>query len=253
MQDKLAGVNSIMEALRGKRKIHKIFVQEGRGGKKIEDLLSLAKKKGIFWQYIEKQRLDGMYTAANHQGIVALVDSYQYADIDEILEKAALSGQEPFIIILDGIEDPQNLGSIIRTAECAGIHGIIIPQHNSVEVTAAVARASAGAVEHMLIARETNLVNCLKKLKQIGFWVIGADMEGECDYFSCNIPSPVVIVIGGEGTGMRKLVRQNCDLLVKIPMRGQISSLNASVAAGLIIYEVIRQQSTEGQVLTIST
>jgi len=245
MQEKLAGVNSIMEALRGKRKIHKIYVQEGRGGKKIEDLLRLVKKKGIFWQYVEKTRLDGMYTTANHQGIIAVVDSYQYSDIDEILEKAALSGDPPFIIVLDGIEDPQNLGSIIRTAEGAGVHGIIIPQHNSAEITAAAARSSAGAIEHMLVARETNLVNCLKKLKENGFWVVGADMTAEDDYYTTEIPNPTVLIVGGEGGGIRKLVRENCDLLVKVPMRGQISSLNASVAAGLIIYEVIRQQSTK--------
>jgi 23S rRNA (guanosine2251-2'-O)-methyltransferase len=184
-----------------------------------------------------------MYTTANHQGIIALVDSYEYADLDEILEKAFLSSAPPFIVVLDGIEDPQNLGSIIRTSECAGVHGIIIPQHNSVEVTGTVARTSAGAIEHMLIARETNLVNCLRKLKEKGFWIVGADMAAERDYFNCEIPSPTVLVVGGEGTGIRKLVRETCDISVKIPMRGQISSLNASVAAGLIIYEVIRQQS----------
>jgi 23S rRNA (guanosine2251-2'-O)-methyltransferase len=241
MQEKLAGVNSIMEALRGKRRVHKIFIQEGRGGKRIEELLQMARKKGIYFQYVDKQRLDGMYTIANHQGVVAQVDSYEYSSMDEILEQAALEGKEPFILILDGIEDPQNLGSIIRTAECAGIHGIIIPQHNSSEVTGAVARASAGAVEHMRIARETNLVNCIKSLKDKGLWVVGADMEGR-EYYGCQMPSPTALVIGGEGTGIRRLVRQNCDLLVSIPMLGSISSLNASVAAGLIIYEVVRQR-----------
>jgi len=241
MQEKLAGVNSIMEALRGKRKVHKIYIQEGRGGKRIDELLRVAQKKGIYWQYVDKQRLDGMYTTSNHQGVIAQVDCFEYSSIDEILEQAALQGKEPFILILDGIEDPQNLGSIIRTAECAGIHGIIIPQHSSAEVTAAVARASVGAIEHIPIARETNLVNCIKSLKEKGLWVIGADMDGS-EYFSCQIPSPTALVIGGEGTGIRKLVRQNCDMLVSIPMMGLISSLNASVAAGLIIYEVVRQR-----------
>lgn len=241
MQEKLAGVNSIMEALRGKRRVHKIYVQEGRAGKRIDELLQIAKKKGIFFQYVDKQRLDQMYTTANHQGVIAQVDSYEYSSVDEILEQAALLGKEPFILILDGIEDPQNLGSIIRTAECAGVHGIIIPQHNSSEVTAAVSRASAGAVEHIPIARETNLVNCIKRLKEKGLWVVGADMEGS-EYFSCQMPSPTVLVIGGEGSGIRRLVRQNCDMLVSIPMTGLISSLNASVAAGLVIYEVVRQR-----------
>ncbi|HNW33993.1 MAG TPA: TrmH family RNA methyltransferase, partial [Candidatus Ozemobacteraceae bacterium] len=160
------------------RKVHKIFVQEGRGGKKVEELVKLAQKKGIFVQYVEKQRLDQMYTVSNHQGIIAQVESYEYSSVDEILEHAAITGKEPFLLILDGIEDPQNMGSIMRTAVCAGVQGIIIPQHNSSEVTAAVARASAGAVEHIMIARETNLVNCIKHLKTKGLWVIGADMQG---------------------------------------------------------------------------
>ncbi len=247
MQEKLAGVNSIMEAMRGKRKIHKIYIQEGRLGKRIEELLQTAKKKGIYWQQVDKQRLDQMYTTANHQGVVAIVDSYEYSSVDEILEKAALIGQEPFILILDGMEDPQNLGSIIRTAECAGVHGIVIPQHNSSEVTTAVVRASAGAVEHMLVARETNLVNCIKYLKEKGLWVVGADIEGSSDYFNCKLPSPTAIVIGGEGQGIRRLVRQNCDILVKIPMMGLVSSLNASVAASIIVYEVVRQRMHAGR------
>jgi 23S rRNA (guanosine2251-2'-O)-methyltransferase len=182
-----------------------------------------------------------MYTVANHQGVVALVDSYEYSRLEEILENAALKKEPPFVLLLDGIEDPQNMGSIIRTAECAGVHGVIIPQHNSVEITAAVVRASAGAVEHMLVARVTNLVNCIKDLKKQGLWVVGADMEGTA-YNLSNIPAPTALVIGGEGSGIRKLVRQNCDMLVSIPMSGKVSSLNASVAAGLIIYEVIRQR-----------
>lgn len=245
MQDKLAGVNSIMEALNGRRKIHKIFVQEGRGGKRIEELLKQAEKRGIYWQYVDRQRLDQMYTQANHQGIVAQVDSFAYSSIEEIMEKAALSGREPFILILDGIEDPQNMGSIMRTAECAGVHGIIVPRHHSSEITPAVVRASAGAVEHMLVARETNLVNTIKALKKNGLWIVAADMDGEQDYFRCQIPSPTVLVVGGEGQGVRRLVKENCDMVLKIPMMGSIQSLNASVAAGLIIYEVLRQRQTD--------
>ncbi len=243
MQELLAGVNSIMEALKGRRKIEKIFLQEGRQGKRLEDLLRLAQRKGVYVQYVEKQKLDQMYTLSNHQGVVARVESYEYAEIGEVLEIAALKGQSPFLLILDGIEDPQNMGSIIRTAECAGVHGIIIPRHHSVEITAAVARASAGAAEHMPIVKETNLVNVIKELKAKGFWVIGADMDGHQDYFSASIPSPTVLVIGGEGQGMRRLVKENCDIILKIPMRGKVNSLNAAVASALLIYEVIRQQS----------
>ncbi len=242
MKDKLAGVNSIMEALRAGRKIHKIYIQEGREGKRIEELTNLAASRGIYMQYVEKQRLDKMYTQTNHQGIVAQVESYQYSDIEEVLELAAMQGEAPFILILDGIEDPQNLGSIIRTAECAGVHGLVIPRHNSVEVTDTVARASAGAVEYMKIVQETNVVNTINYLKKQGLWVIGADMTGDRNYYTASMPSPTVLVIGGEGRGMRRLVKENCDIIVKIPMVGRIESLNASVAAALLIYEVVRQR-----------
>ncbi|HHW60507.1 MAG TPA: 23S rRNA (guanosine(2251)-2'-O)-methyltransferase RlmB [Syntrophomonadaceae bacterium] len=243
MAEKIAGVNAIMEAIRGKRKVQKIFIQEGRGGKKVQDLLNLASKRGIYWQYVEKQRLDQLYTGGNHQGIVAQVEDYEYASVEEILESAALKGEEPFLLILDGIEDPQNLGSIIRTAECAGVHGIILPRHHSCEISGAVSRASAGALEHILIAQEHNLVNTIQDLKKRGFWVTAADMEGEELYHRASIPAPTVLVIGGESRGIRRLVKENCDLIVRIPMQGKLQSLNASVAAALMIYEVVRQRT----------
>lgn len=242
MKEKLAGVNSIMEALRGRRRVHKIYIQEGRGGKRMEELTALAGKRGVFCQYVEKTKLDSMYTAGNHQGVVAQVDTYEYSSLEEILEYAAMRGEAPLLLILDGIEDPQNLGSIIRTAECAGVHGVIIPRHNATEITSAVARASAGAVEHMRMVMETNLVSCITKLKKYGLWIIAVDMDGKQDYFASSLPSPTALVIGGEGQGIRRLVKENCDLIVKIPMSGAISSLNASVAASLVIYEVLRQR-----------
>ena len=245
MKEKLAGVNSIMEALRGRRRVHKIYIQEGRGGKRIEELITLAGKRGVFWQYIEKTKLDAMYTLGNHQGVVAQVDTYEYSSLEEMLEYAAMRGEAPLLLILDGIEDPQNLGSIIRTAECAGVHGIIIPKHNATEITSAVARASAGAVEHMRMAMETNLVSCINKLKTHGLWIVAVDMDGKQDYFSSALPSPTALVIGGEGQGIRRLVKENCDLIVKIPMAGAINSLNASIAAGLVIYEVLRQRQLQ--------
>lgn len=247
MTEKLAGVNSIMEALRGQRKVHKIFIQEGHQSKKVEELVYYAQKKGIFVQYLEKSRLDAMYTAGNHQGVVAQVSSFDYSEIGEILEKAYINKQMPFILILDGIEDPQNFGSIIRTAEGAGVHGIVIPKHSSVEVTAAVARASAGAIEHVLIVRETNLVNTIKYLKEQGLWIVGADMDAVSDYYATTIPAPTALVIGGEGRGIRRLVRENCDLLVKIPMFGKVESLNASIAAALLIFEIVRQRSNDSR------
>jgi 23S rRNA (guanosine2251-2'-O)-methyltransferase len=243
MAEKIAGINAVMEAIMGRRKVHRIFVLEGREGKRITELLQTAQKKGIYCQTVEKGRLDKMYKEGNHQGIVAEIDDYEYSSLEAIIEHAAIKGEKPFIIIIDGLEDPQNLGAIIRTAECAGVHGIIIPRHHSVEVTASVARVSAGALEHIRIARETNLVNCMQKLKEQGFWIIGADMEGEQDYFSTEIPEPAALVIGGENRGLRRLIKENCDLLLRIPMYGSINSLNASTAAALMIYELLRQRN----------
>lgn len=243
MKEKLAGVNSIIEALKGKRKIHKIFIQEGRQGRRIQEILEIAHKKGVFVQFVEKQRLDKMYKISNHQGIIAQVSDYEYANLDEIFEYAAIKKESPFLLILDGLEDPQNLGNIIRTAESAGVHGIILPRHNSVEITTAVARASAGAVEHMQIVQVTNIVNTIKNLKSsYGIWIIGADMSADTEYFSVDIPNPTGLVIGGEGKGIRRLVKENCDILVRIPMLGKIDSLNASSAAALLMYEILRQR-----------
>ena len=243
MKEKLAGINSIIEALKGKRKIHKIFIQEGRQGKRIQEIVQIARRKGVFLQFVEKQRLDQLYKVSNHQGIIALVSNYEYAHIDEIFEYAAIKKESPFVLILDGIEDPQNLGNIIRTAETAGVHGIILPRHNSAEITTAVARASAGAVEHMHIVQETNIVNTIKNLKSsYGLWVVGADMHADTEYYSIAMPDPTGLVIGGEGKGIRRLVKENCDILVKIPMWGKIDSLNASSAAALLIYEIVRQR-----------
>ncbi len=242
MKEKLVGINSIMEALKGRRKIHKIYVQEGRQGKRLTDLLNLAQVKGVFVQTVEKRRLDHMYTLGNHQGIIANVDQYPYASVEDMLNLAADNGEKPLLLVLDGMEDARNLGAVIRTAECVGVHGIIIPRHNSAEINEYAVRSSAGAVEHMLIARETNLVNTLKHLKNQGMWVIGAEADAHAYYYQTDIPLPAVVVVGGEGRGMRRLVREQCDLLLKIPMFGSINSLNASVAAALILYEIVRQR-----------
>ncbi len=243
MGSKLSGANSVLEAIRSRRHVHRIYILEGKSSKKYDEILRLAKQRGIFVQEVERSRLDQMYKEGNHQGVVALVDDYEYATVEEILEKAYMQKESPFILILDGIEDPQNLGAIIRTAECAGVHGIVLPRHSSSDVTETVSRTSAGAVEHMLIARVKNLVETIKLLKSKGMWVVGADMEANQDLFSANIPLPVVLVVGGEDRGIRRLVKENCDLLVKIPLCGKISSLNASIAAAVCIYEVLKRQS----------
>jgi 23S rRNA (guanosine2251-2'-O)-methyltransferase len=209
------------------------------------ELLQLAGKKGVYVQTVEKTRLDKLYTIGNHQGIIALVDAYQYSTLEEVLEYAALRREDPLLVILDGIEDPGNFGAIVRTAEGAGVHAIIIPRHNSVPVNETVARASAGAIEYMHVVQAANLVNTMKMLKEKGFWIIGADMDAASSYFESSIPVPAVVVIGGEGKGLRRLVKENCDLLVKIPMQGKLGSLNASVAAALLLYEVVRQRAND--------
>lgn len=242
MKEILGGINSITEALRGRRRFHGIYMLKDRGTSRTEEILALAKQKAIPVRMLDRNDLDRLHPQAPHQGVVAEVEPYRYSQLDEVLTQTSSRGEKPFLLVLDGIEDPQNLGSIIRTAECAGVHGVILPRHHSAEITPAVVRASAGAAEHISVMQETNLVNTLKRLKKEGMWVIGADMSGSSDYFSISIPSPTVLVIGGEGRGIRRLVRENCDLLVRIPMYGQVNSLNASISAALIIYEIVRQQ-----------
>ncbi len=243
MAERIAGINSVLEALHGSHKIHRIYVQEGRtAGKRMQELLALAEKKGVYCKTIDRAQIDRMYTAGNHQGVVAEVESYRYAELDELFARAEERHEDPFFVILDGLEDPHNLGAIIRTAECAGVHGIILPKHHSVEVNATVHRTSAGAVTHMLVAQETNLVTCLQQLKDRGMWIIGADMDGEETLYEAVIPFPAAVVIGNEGRGLRPLVKKQCDLVVRIPMFGTVNSLNASNAAALMIYELVRRR-----------
>lgn len=241
MREILGGINSVTEALRGQRKFHKLHVEQERHNPRIEEILKLAHKKSVSIQTSSRKDLERLFPQAPHQGVVAEVEPYVYAELDDIIVKASPK-ESSILLVLDGIEDPQNLGSIIRTAECAGVSGIILPRHNSVAITPTVVRASAGATEHIAVAQETNLVNTLKRLKKAGFWVIGADMTGPQEYFRTAIPFPAVLVIGGEGRGIRRLVRENCDLLVRIPMFGQVNSLNASVSAALLTYELMRQR-----------
>ena len=242
MREILGGINSVTEALRGHRKIHKLYTLKERPTPRIEAIPTLAQAQSIPVQVTSRLELDRLHPQAPHQGVAAEVGTYIYADLDDIMNQAVDAGDKSILLVLDGIEDPQNLGSIIRSAECAGVNGVILPRHHSAAITPAVVRASAGATEHIAVAQETNLVNTLKGLKKAGFWVIGADMAGPQEYFRAVIPFPAVLVIGGEGRGIRRLVRENCDLLVRIPMFGQVNSLNASVSAALLIYELMRQR-----------
>lgn len=239
----IVGRNPVIEALKSEREVEKILVAKGELKGSINKIFGIAKDKRIPIQYVDKNRLDSISEGGpSHQGVAALVTAFNYSTIEEILNKARKLNEDPFVIILDEIEDPHNLGSIIRTAECAGAHGIIIPKRRSASVTMTVAKASAGAVEHMHIAKVNNVNDIILKLKDSGLWIYGADVDGEEYYFERDFSGPKALVIGSEGKGISRLVKENCDFLVKIPMLGEISSLNASNAASILIYEVVRER-----------
>lgn len=237
----IVGRNPILEALKSEREIEKIFVSKGELKGSINKIIGMAKDKKIPIQYVDRNKLDSISEGTPHQGVAAIVTSYKYCSVDDILDKAKKIGEDPFIVILDEIEDPHNLGSIIRTAECGGVHGIIIPKRRSASVTQTVVKASAGAVEHMLISKVNNITKTILELKEKGLWIYGADMAGEEYYFEKDFKGPKALVVGSEGKGITRLVKENCDFLVKIPMLGKISSLNASNAASILIYEVVRE------------
>ncbi|MGE5380985.1 MAG: 23S rRNA (guanosine(2251)-2'-O)-methyltransferase RlmB [Methylocystaceae bacterium] len=245
--ERLEGINSVLSALEGDREINKILIMEGKTGRSVDKIINLARERQIPLVTLNRQRFESMAQSAYAQGVMAEAKAYAYARVDDILQLAEQRGEEPFIVILDGLEDPQNVGSIIRTAECAGVHGVIIPRHRAAGVTAAVSRASAGALEHMLVAQVANVVQTLEELKSIGCWVIGADMQGEAAWGQAKLPTPAVLVIGSEGKGLHRLVKQKCDLTVRIPMSGHTGSLNASVSAALLIYEVLRGRECASQ------
>lgn len=240
--DKIEGRNPVIELLSGGRDIDKILVQKGEKNGSIKKIISLAKKNGIVIQEVLRNKLDDVSETGAHQGVIAYAAVLEYASIDDIFEYAVKKGEDPFIIILDGINDPHNMGSIIRTANAAGVHGVIIPKRRSVGINATVAKTSAGAVEHMLVARVTNISRTIKELQEKGIWIIGMDVSGDKNIFEADLKGPVGLVIGSEGQGMNRLVKESCDFLYKIPMLGQIQSLNASVAAGVVMYEIVKQR-----------
>lgn len=236
------GRNPVIEAIKSGREIDKILIAKGSEQGSIQKIIGMAKEKRIVIQYVEKAKLDAMSETKAHQGVIALVTPYSYKTVDDIMKAAEDKNEDSFIIILDEIEDPHNLGAIIRTAECAGAHGVIIPKRRAVGLTPVVIKASAGAVEYMNIAKVSNIASTIEELKERGVWIYGADMDGEQDYFNRDLSGPIAIVIGSEGKGIGRLIREKCDFLVKIPMNGKISSLNASVAASVMMYEVLRQR-----------
>ena len=241
-ENQLEGRNAILEALRNGRDMEKLMVIKGSAEGTIKRIIAQASKKGVVIQEVSRQKLDELSQTKNHQGVIAVVSAHNYATVEEILEYAQSKGEPPFIVILDGITDPHNLGAIIRSAECAGAHGIIIPKHRSVGLNATVGKTSAGAIEYMPVARVTNIVKTMEQLKKQGLWFACADMKG-LDYFDTDMKGAIGVVIGSEGDGVSRLVKENCDFTVAIPMYGKIASLNASVAAGLLLYEVVDRKS----------
>lgn len=240
--DIIYGRNPIIEALEANHTMDKILIQEGIRHSQIGYIRNLAKDRGILYQFVDKRKLDKMTDGENHQGVVALAAAHSYTDLSDILAAAKESGEAPFLVIADGITDPQNLGSIIRTANAAGAHGVIIPKNRSVSLNSVVAKVSAGAIEHTPVARVTNIAQTLDLLKKEGLWIAGTALEATQLCYDCDLAGPLGIVIGSEGEGMSRIVREHCDFLVKIPMLGKAESLNASVAAGVLLYEAVRQR-----------
>lgn len=242
MEDIIGGKHSVLEALRSGRTINKIWIADNAQKHHVQPIFAEAKNAGIIIQTADKRKLDQMAQGIAHQGVVAQVAPYEYADVDDLLARAREKGEAPFLLILDEIEDPHNLGSILRTADCAGAHGIIIPKRRSVGLTATVSKISAGAVEYVPVAKVTNLSQTIEELKKAGVWVVGADVHTDKMLYDVDFTMPIAIVIGNEGKGMGRLVKESCDFNVKLPMAGQINSLNASVAASIFMYEAVRQR-----------
>lgn len=241
--DQVEGRNAVLELLESSRDINKILVANGEKHGSIHKILAIAKERKIIVTEMERNKLNQIAQTPNNQGVIAIVPPYDYCKVEDILEEAKRKNEMPFILILDGIEDPHNLGSIIRTAETAGVHGIIIPKRRAASVNSTVSKVSAGAVEYMKIARVNNINETIRYLKEQDVWICGTDMDTNTIYTKQDYKMPIAIVIGSEGFGMSRLVKENCDFLVKIPMKGKITSLNASVSAGIIMYEVVKNRN----------
>lgn len=242
MNEMIVGRNPVLEALRAGRRVHRLILASGARGRSVEQLVQLAKEQNVKIQYLPKQAVDDLVPGSNHQGVVAEVAPFEYVDLFELLGQIEARGEDPFLVILDEIEDPHNLGAIIRSVDAAGAHGVIIPERRSAGVTATVAKTSAGAIEYVPVCQVKNLSRAMEELKKHGIWIAGADMSGEQLHTQASLTGPLALVIGSEGRGLRRLVREKCDFLVKLPMYGKVNSLNASVAAGILLYEVVRQR-----------
>lgn len=242
-EDVIAGRNAVYEALKSGRPVDSVLIAKGNTGGPVGRIVSLCREKGVTIKDVSPAKLDSMCAGLNHQGVAAIAAAHEYSTVEDILKRAQEKNEPPFIIIADEINDPHNLGAIIRTAEAAGAHGIIIPKRGAVGLTSAVGKASSGALEYMPVARVSNLVSTVEDLKKMNIWIYGADMSGQ-PYYQTDFSGACALVIGSEGFGISRLLREKCDFLVSLPMRGKIESLNASVAAGILMYEVVRRRES---------
>ncbi len=241
-EDRVEGKNAVMEALKAGRPLDKIYIARGEQDKALRFIAQKGKAAGAVISEVDRRKLDAMSVTHAHQGVIAVAAVREYASVSDILALAREKGEAPLVVVCDEISDPHNLGAIIRTAECAGAHGVIIPKHRSAGVTAVVEKTSAGAVEHMAVARVGNLAAALKELQDAGVWIFGTAADGDRSLWEADLKGPAALVIGSEGSGMSRLTRESCDFLVSIPLRGKVSSLNASNAAAIVLYEAVRQR-----------
>ena len=238
----VAGRNAVFEALSSKRPVNKIFIKAGLQGGSLGKILAAAQGAAVPVEYVQPEKLDRMAPGIRHQGIVALASPIAFSSLETVLERAASRNEMPFLLLLDELQDPQNVGALIRSADAAGVHGVLLPRRRSCPLNMVVAKISAGAVNYVPVVQIGNIVQTLRSLKEQGFWVVGADMEGDSLYFETDLDRPLVLVVGAEGKGMGHLVKENCDMLVRIPMQGGVNSLNASAAGAVLLYEVVRQR-----------
>ena len=238
----VAGRNAVFEALSSKRPVNKIFIKAGLQGGSLGKIIAAAQSAAVPVEYVQPEKLDRLAPGIRHQGIVALASPIAFSSLETVLERAASRNEMPFLLLLDELQDPQNVGALIRSADAAGVHGVLLPRRRSCPLNMVVAKISAGAVNYVPVVQIGNIVQTLRSLKEQGFWVVGADMEGDSLYFETDLDRPLVLVVGAEGKGMGHLVKENCDMLVRIPMQGGVNSLNASAAGAVLLFEVVRQR-----------
>ncbi|MBQ9573284.1 MAG: 23S rRNA (guanosine(2251)-2'-O)-methyltransferase RlmB [Acidaminococcaceae bacterium] len=243
----VAGRNAVFEALTSGRPVNKIYIKAGLQGGSLGKIIAEAQKSTVLIEYVQPEKLDRLAPGIRHQGIVALASPIAFSSLEDVLKRAAARNETPFLLLLDELQDPQNVGALIRSADAAGVHGVLLPKRRSCPLNMVVAKISAGAVNYVPVVQIGNIVQTLRSLKEQGFWVAGADMDGESLYFDADLDRPLVLVIGAEGKGLGRLVKENCDMLVRIPMQGGVNSLNASAAGAILMYEVVRQRMQEAE------